>query len=90
MHKQPLSNSTAKTSMAVLSQLTKPVPAKTVLQAVVVVAVAVAVAVAADALMALVATSVAVAVVVVVMTAVAVAVVAAVDAATSVVVNSSR
>jgi hypothetical protein len=80
MHKQPLSNSTAKTSMAVLSQLTKPVPAKTVLQAVVVVA--------ADALMALAATSVAVAVVVVVMTAVAVAV--AVDAATSVVVNSSR
>jgi len=84
MLKQLLSNSTAKTLMAVPSQSTKPVPAKTVLQAVVVVAVA------ADALMALAATSVAVAVVVVVMTAVAVAVVAAVDAATSVVVNSSR
>jgi hypothetical protein len=84
MLKQPLSNSTAKISMAVLSQSTKPVPAKTVLQAAVV-----AVAAEADALMALAATSVAVAAVVV-MTAVAVAVVAAVDAATSVVVNSSR
>jgi hypothetical protein len=79
MLKQPLSNSTAKISMAVPSQSTKPVPAKTVLQAVVA---------AADALMALAATSVAVAAVVV-MTAVAVVVVAAVDAATSVVVNSS-
>ena len=79
MLKQPLSNSTAKTSMAVPSQSTKPVPAKTVLQA--------AAVVVADALMALAATSVAVVAAVVVMTAVAVAVVAAVDAATSVVVN---
>jgi len=75
--KQPLTNSTAKSSMAVPSQSTKPVLAKTALQAVVV---------AVDASMALAATSVAVAAVVV-MTAVA-AVVAA-DAATSAVVNIS-
>jgi len=81
MLKQPLSNSTAKTSMAVLSQSTKPVPAKTVLQAVVVAE--------ADALMAHAATSEAVVVaVVVVMTAAAVAEEAAVDAATSVVVKT--
>ncbi len=80
MLKQPLSNSTAKISMAVPSQSTKLVPAKTVLQAAVV-------AVVVDALMVLAATSVAVAAVVV-MTAVAVAVVVAADAATSAVVNS--
>ena len=75
-----MSNSTAKTSTVAPLQSMKPVPAKTVLQAVVVAAV--------DDSMALAATSVAVAAVVV-MTAVAVAVVAAVDAATSVVVNRS-
>jgi hypothetical protein len=78
MLRQPLSNSTAKTSMAVLSLSTRLVLVKTAPQVVVA---------AVGALMGLAVTSAAVVAVAVVVMTVAVAAVAAADAATSVVVN---